>query len=310
MGRSETSLSRALADAVSFSETPRGLARELQQVVPQGEPAPAPAHTLPLLLQSLRAVGLARLVPRSDDLSTFEIGFADLAGRSHALEVRVPGAYPEDGLLVRDQLPVPAGGKPAGWVQWAGLEEAVAAWEAGVASHQGFWDEMDLVDAATWVLEPENPTRDSAFRRIAIGNHCSVHIEVDPEKPRAIPVLRLFGSEVALVDISRRCASLSSTWDPTRSILDNLVALVGSPLPSRADAAGREDLSADCGICFCYRLKDKAPDRACEEPRCAKPFHSQCLLEWLRAIPGARQSFNVIFGACPFCSTPLTATIT
>ena len=32
-----------------------------------------------------------------------------------------------------------------------------------------FWEEMEEVDARTWLLEPENPSRACTHRRIVIG---------------------------------------------------------------------------------------------------------------------------------------------
>jgi E3 ubiquitin-protein ligase FANCL len=31
------------------------------------------------------------------------------------------------------------------------------------------------------------------------------------------------------------------------------------------------------------------PDRVCDNGSCGRPFHSACLVEWLRAIPTTRQ---------------------
>eukprot|EP00050_Salpingoeca_kvevrii_P020740 m.102250 g.102250 ORF g.102250 m.102250 type:complete len:66 (+) comp8997_c0_seq3:107-304(+) len=46
--------------------------------------------------------------------------------------------------------------------------------------------------------------------------------------------------------------------------------------------------------------------KACENRQCLKSFHYACLLEWLRSDPETRQSFDTLFGDCPYCSTTLS----
>jgi len=62
----------------------------------------------------------------------------------------------------------------------------------------------------------------------------------------------------------------------------------------------------ECGICYSFRLENNVPDKVCDNPKCAKPFHRQCLSEWLRAIPSSRTSFDTIFGECPYCTNQIT----
>ena len=52
------------------------------------------------------------------------------------------------------------------------------------------------------------------------------------------------------------------------------------------------------------------PDRVCDNAKCARPFHRPCLSEWLRSAPNSRQSFNTVFGECPYCSTAISVSIT
>ncbi len=35
----------------------------------------------------------------------------------------------------------------------------------------------------------------------------------------------------------------------------------------------------------------------------------QCLVEWLNADTATRSSFNTLFGACPYCSDPITVRV-
>jgi E3 ubiquitin-protein ligase FANCL len=48
------------------------------------------------------------------------------------------------------------------------------------------------------------------------------------------------------------------------------------------------------------------PEHNCDNVGCGRPFHSACLREWLQATSTTRQSFDTLFGACPYCSAPIT----
>ncbi len=56
------------------------------------------------------------------------------------------------------------------------------------------------------------------------------------------------------------------------------------------------------------KRKKELPDIVCENVKCARSFHSSCLLEWLRSLPSTRQSFNTLFGSCPFCNEGISIT--
>lgn len=42
---------------------------------------------------------------------------------------------------------------------------------------------LDDLDQHTWVLEPENPSRSTTHRRVAVARHCSVMLKIDPRAP-------------------------------------------------------------------------------------------------------------------------------
>nr|CAB3493401.1 unnamed protein product [Digitaria exilis] len=52
-----------------------------------------------------------------------------------------------------------------------------------------------------------------------------------------------------------------------------------------------------------------ATDYTCENPSCSRAFHSICLRDWLRSITTTRQSFDVLFGNCPYCSDPVAVKV-
>lgn len=105
-----------------------------------------------------------------------------------------------------------------------------------------------------------------------------------------------------------------------------------SPCTARQD-------TQECGICYVYRLEAAVPDRVCDNPKCCRPYHTACLVEWLRAIPApqggsgiletlwgwagvphrhyafryrpapTRQSFDTLFGECVYCQHSITVKV-
>jgi E3 ubiquitin-protein ligase FANCL len=185
------------------------------------------------------------------------------------------------------------------------LGALIEAFEAQLAHFDAFWAVMDDLDADTWTLEPENPTRSSTFRRIALGNNCSLQLDVNPLAPRALPELKLLGAESRIGPLRDALRANLSRWDSAKLTRANLEALLGIALPS-PKRTEQQDFKADCNICFTYRLDDGAiPDCSCENSRCPVLFHRDCLLEWLRSLPTSHQSFTTTLGACPHCAQPI-----
>lgn len=90
-------------------------------------------------------------------------------------------------------------------------------------------------------------------------------------------------------------------WDPENTLLQNLKDVLEIDFPARA-VLEKSDFSMDCGICYAYQLDGAIPDQVCDYSQCGQPFHQICLYEWLRGLQTSRQSFNILFGECPYCS--------
>lgn len=84
-------------------------------------------------------------------------------------------------------------------------------------------------------------------------------------------------------------------------------------LPS-GSAAEQEENAGTCGICYSYYTDAgggrEAPDVNCDNGPCGRPYHRSCLVEWLRGVSDTRQSFNILFGQCVYCSAPLSVKMT
>jgi len=124
-------------------------------------------------------------------------------------------------------------------------------------------------------------------------------------------------------------------WDKHSSLKSNIEAVLDLSLPTFCKSSGgvlaaENAGGADCAICYNYRrpvaagregsnreramevdpvgMEDSrdAPGVYCDNEACGKPFHKECLREWLVSDATTRQSFGKLFGACPYCSSPIS----
>jgi E3 ubiquitin-protein ligase FANCL len=269
----------------------------------------APQATLPppqyyqRLLGELERVGWQSVAGLDASLSRVQLRLSDAAGRSHVLDVRLPRDYPETPPQCVADLPLAVD------LRWdaraSSLASLVQHCRALVDELQDFFVVTEDFDKHTWVLEPDPPMRSSTLRRVAIGRNASLQIEIDPRRPRTVCDCRFLGADSVVGPLRQLLNRNVQNWDERDLPRLNLQRLLQLELPSRA-ATKREDFSAECGICYAYRLDQALPDVVCENVKCSRPFHRVCLFEWLKALPNSRQSFSTVFGACPYCSSPIT----
>lgn len=275
----------------------------------------------------LDAIGWNHLLELSDDLSSLELETVDAAKRRHAIRLRLPAGYPtsEPPVCFVDAPELfelvwepPSDGNSM-------LKEVMQQFNAFVAKYQAFWDVLDDLDAKTCVLEPHRPTRATGRRRIALEKHASIQIEVNASHPRAICELSFFGNDATVAPLRERWSECVFQWDEALPLRENLESILDVEFPSPTHAK-TEEFAVECGICYCYRLEvaDEPsedtealttaaharmiiPDKLCENNKCNRPFHEKCLFDWLKALPTARQSFNTVFGECPYCREAISA---
>ncbi|ORZ01405.1 WD-repeat region-domain-containing protein [Syncephalastrum racemosum] len=280
---------------------------ELKELLDKQESqnAGAPVETLETWVTELTQSDFAHVHAMSGDLMHVTFKLIDNAGRDHFVDVDVPPHYPLVPLQISAHLP----GAPT---QSASLETMIQQCQDCIARYAPWFDAMDELDSHTRVLDPENPRRDDAARRLALTKHCSIQIEFDPDQPAKKPKsVRFFGSEKkmdALLEMWNR-----ATWDPQSRPYANLARLLGNMLITTTkedDVQGDLSQDIECGICYAYVLKGErrqTPDAICSNERCNRGFHPLCLYEWLRSDPNTASSFNVLFGKCPYCGERITA---
>jgi E3 ubiquitin-protein ligase FANCL len=104
-------------------------------------------------------------------------------------------------------------------------------------------------------------------------------------------------------------------WSESRSVQENLELWFGAQLPSPLTSS-KSDYLVECGICYTHRFptedvmaddgsmpqeEGSLPDVKCSNATCNRHYHESCLFEWLHSLPTAKNSFERIFGSCPYC---------
>lgn len=256
------------------------------------------------LVAELEAIGWEKLAYVDSSFQVLKLASRDIKEREHVITVRLSPQHPQVAPTCSAELP----GKPFSFTwssQGQPLQQLYHQFQQTLSQFEDFWDMLDEIDSNTWVLEPEQPSRSCTSRRIALGNNASVQIDLNPVNARLLPECRFMGADNVIVPLREHLNANIHTWNPQLTVLTNLENLLGQKFPSPSTTK-KEDFSMECGICYAYRLNDLIPDKACDDSRCGQPFHSLCLYEWLRALPSSRQSFNMVFGECPYCSKPIT----
>eukprot|EP00761_Pharyngomonas_kirbyi_P007167 gb/GECH01007176.1/.p1 GENE.gb/GECH01007176.1/~~gb/GECH01007176.1/.p1 ORF type:complete len:367 (+),score=37.66 gb/GECH01007176.1/:1-1101(+) len=254
------------------------------------------------IMQEMDLVGWQRLVSLSADLTSIDIRIIDEARRDYILNISVTGEYPDQPPICRASIPSPVALR---WHPSCTLLDAVRQYEEEIQRLQDAWAVLDDIDRCTWVLEPEHPTPAQMMRRIGLGNHASLQIDIDPNAPRRLPECRFLGADSIVLPLRENLNRNVRKWNLNLTLRENLEAVLEMKFPEPKEVLA-EDFSVECGICYAYRLDDAVADKVCDNPQCCQPFHRQCLHDWLRAIPSTRQSFDTLFGQCPYCSSPIT----
>lgn len=178
---------------------------------------------------------------------------------------------------------------------------------------------MDDIDKVLWVVDPTNPSYAMSHRRIALGDDCYILLHVDAHKPSSLPECRFLGTDGKLDRLIMNWRKNRKKWSAEKKFHENLATVLDFALPPPPSVSIKDDEQADCGICYAKHLPNDdelgthsgcATDYTCENPSCSRAFHSVCLRDWLRTITMTRQSFDVLFGNCPYCSEPVAVKIT
>ena len=279
----------------------------------------------------------------SGDLLTLRLQYRDAAERLHAISLKMspdsfpiycPGCVSELPIKWRlpwapfqangDNIQVPTRLYMSTNInesdEMGGLVGIYADFIRLVDKYQDFWNELDDLDANTWILEPSSqpPCRSISERRIAVTDMASIVVGLDINCPRGPPAsVRWVGAETAAYRdrLDRYVATSTdkdSGWRQNLSFKENLERALGIYLPSPPSET--EEGSLECSICYSHVLpteegSSELPDAVCDNEPCKRYYHETCLREWLQSLPSSRKSFDRIIGTCPYCSEPISATM-
>ncbi|XP_065058605.1 E3 ubiquitin-protein ligase FANCL-like [Rhopilema esculentum] len=255
------------------------------------------------VIKEIEELGWEKLLHLDASFSSMTLIAKDVASREHLLNVQY---HTQDGartLLCQTDLPAPF--RPIIKAKDGGICYVHQQFVQELEKHQDFWDIIGEFDENCWVLEPETQSWSCCFRRVALGSKASLLVTIAPSQPRSLPVCRFLGPDQVVGPLRSKWNHDIALWDVEKTVLCNIKDILEIDLPAPLDKK-TEDFSMHCSICYAYRLNDEVPEVACDDSRCGQLFHSACLIEWFRSLPNFRQSFNVMFGECPYCSTPMT----
>lgn len=173
------------------------------------------------------------------------------------------GNYPETAPEVTGDLPQAVNLQ---WTVDSRLIHIIQQYETAIDKYQDFWNLLEDLDKHTWILEPEKPLRSHTMRRIGIGNHSSLQIEVDPLNPRGVPEIRFLGADSIVVPLREKLNKGTLKWDMKDTLRNNLQKVLEMEFP-KPNVALKEEFSVACGVCYAYRLNNKIPDKVCDNPK-------------------------------------------
>ncbi|KAK5667597.1 hypothetical protein QVD99_005715 [Batrachochytrium dendrobatidis] len=260
------------------------------------------------VLAELSEIGFSRITDMDGLFQHISIQISDRAGRPHILMIHITPAYPLEPPTCHSDLPMEL--DPS---KIKSIKDAVELHEQAINQYNSLWSELEDLDQQAWIIEKTTTTR-----RIAVGMHCTMTIELNALSPRSAPLAMSFlGPDQAVVELDRKVASIKTEWDCHASVVVNLERLLGMVLPRQntphvLNPSGGVDQTTtfECGICLSFHLENDTDQRSipsfhCPNTNCGQAFHRECITEWLRSVPDTRQGLYLLIGPCPFCDTPL-----
>ncbi|XP_068344682.1 uncharacterized protein [Pyrus communis] len=262
----------------------------------------------------IEEVGWENLARFSGDLTSLSFRIIDGKGRVHVMEIQLDKTHPKCPPSISADVPYLFNLK---WSSNSRLKDVVRQFKKHLENLQAFWSTLDDIDRLLWVVDPKQASPAVSYRQIIIGNDCCITLFINSVDPRSLPECRFIGSGPFVNTLRNRWRRNSKRWIKDEPFLENLECLLETQLPMPPDVE-KNDQQVECGICYAQslpiddELRDKngiGTDCTCDNTSCNKAFHSICLVDWLRSITTTRQSFDVLFGSCPYCSEPVAVKI-
>lgn len=258
----------------------------------------------------IEEVGWKHLVRLGEDLTFLSLRILDGRGTVHIMEIQLDETYPKCPPTISADVPYIF---TLEWSAKSRLKDVVQQFSEHLEKLQEFWSTLENIDQSLWVVDPNQPSRAISYRRVNIGNDCFIMLSINADDPTSLPECRFMGSDQMVNSLIKLWRANSKKWTKNKSFSENLASVLETRLPGPPDVE-KKDQQVECGICYaqCLPNDDELGDKSgsgtdyiCDNTNCSKAFHSICLGDWLRSITTTRQSFNVLFGNCPYCSDPV-----
>ncbi|KAL6551808.1 hypothetical protein OROGR_007962 [Orobanche gracilis] len=234
-------------------------------------------------------VGWEHLIKMGEDLTFLSFRVIDDKGKHHVLEITLEKTYPKCPPSV----------------------------SAHVNKLHDFWSALDDIDRSLWVTDPIHSNHATSYRQIKLGSDCCLVLSINVNDPLSLPECRFLGSDTTVNSLRKNWRRNCKRWTKDKSFSENLEHVLDTQLLEPPHLQKNEE-QVECGICYAQFLptddelgskSGSATDYRCENGSCSREFHSVCLVDWLRSITTTRQSFDVLFGNCPYCSDPVAIKI-
>eukprot|EP00794_Sanderia_malayensis_P019941 gene19941-21894_t len=193
-----------------------------------------PSSFIENILTEMEKIGWNKVQFLDPSFTSFRLSAKDSSSREHVLHIR----FNSEDLFEKPsyQTDFPFSFHPKLSPQDGVLIPVYQEFVQELALYQDFWNNMDELDENCWILEAEARLRSCNYRRIALGNHCSVVLSIDPKQPRSFPEFRFLGADHIVIPLREKLNRNLFRWDQDKSILENLEMLFESKLPSPEQA--------------------------------------------------------------------------
>ncbi|KAK4341103.1 hypothetical protein RND71_039604 [Anisodus tanguticus] len=266
------------------------------------------------IYSEVEEIGWEHLVRFGEDLRLLSFRVMDKKGRVHILQITLDGTYPNHPPSVSADVPYLFNMK---WSINSRLKDVVQQFQKHLEKLQDFWNLMDDIDHSLLVSDLRYPQRALSHRQLNISNDCNFVLSIDANDPTSLPDCRFLGSDSEAERLRTMWRRNCKNWMRDKPFSENLAQVLDIQLHGPSSIP-KTDPQTECGICYAQYLpiddelgakSGSGTDCTCENNSCSRAFHSVCLEDWLRSITTTRQSFDVLFGNCPYCSDPIALKI-
>lgn len=269
-------------------------------------------HHYSAIISELKELGTNNIQSLSSDLQNIAIQYQDPNGEDHTMRVKISNIVNQDPTgkhsfeIIDTDLPE----KIIKMIQKEpNITKAYGAFCEQISFLNYVWDSLSLIDKSCWVLDPIHPRKADMYRRIFIyPPSVMAQLTWDPLKPSQPPEIKFQGADAEIETLRCTYEEHLEDWDQENNVLDNLCLVLHltslpQPPPPETTVVSQTVETGECSICYTVQFEGKTPEESCG--KCLTCFHTACLYEWLKMMPGSRQVHGHISGPCPNCNTAM-----